>query len=92
MELPYPPSLSSGSLHRESLHTSFEEFLFFSFAGIKIHTEEGGGYSVRYNANSNGFRGPAIDLNKNNKKRILFVGDSMVEGQGLVLMRHFPFC
>lgn len=39
--------------------------------------------------NSDGYRGKLIDLNRNSKKRIVFIGDSVIEGLNIPTQKRF---
>ena len=55
-----------------------------------IYYQSRAGYRVRYEINSRGFRGPeARPRAESGRRRLLVVGDSMVEGQGVEFGRTF---
>jgi lysophospholipase L1-like esterase len=54
------------------------------------YTQQRLDYSVEYRINSRGFRGPELPAPTEGKRRLLVIGDSMVEGQGCPFERTMP--
>ena len=48
-------------------------------------------YKVKYNINSSGFRGPEIQPKKKGQKRLVIIGDSIVEGHGCEFQDTFSY-
>lgn len=90
--IPPPPESTEQDPYTENPYViTCRDFLFFHIP-FSNYIQKRGDYEVDYKINSYGFRGPEISCsNKNQKKRILFIGDSMVEGHGLELNSTLPF-
>ena len=89
--MPLPPESSELDPYTENPYIIHVDFLFFHIP-FSQYIQKRADYEVDYKINSYGFRGPEISCSsKKQKKRILFVGDSMVEGHGLDLNSTLPF-
>lgn len=90
--IPPPPESSELDPYTENPYiTPCKDFLFFHIPYSK-YIQKRADYEVDYKINSYGFRGPEISCSsKKQKKRILLIGDSMVEGHGLDLNSTLPF-
>jgi lysophospholipase L1-like esterase len=65
-------------------------FLYFHIPHA-VYTQSRAGYKVRYAINSRGFRGPEIIVPKTKGlKRLVVIGDSIVEGHGNEFSKTFP--
>jgi len=90
--IPPPPESTEQDPYTENPYIiTCKDFLFFHIP-FSNYIQKRADYEVDYKINSHGFRGPEISCSsKNQKKRILLIGDSMVEGHGLDFNSTLPF-
>ena len=90
--IPPPPETTEQDPYTENPYIiTCKDFLFFHIP-FSNYIQKRADYEVDYKINSHGFRGPEISCSsKNQKKRILLIGDSMVEGHGLDFNSTLPF-
>lgn len=67
----------------------FRPFLWSYIPGAQF-LQVRGARKIPYLINSSGFRGVEIPKKSESKKRLLVIGDSMVEGQGVAFEQAFP--
>jgi len=85
---PIPPKSTIDPYKMNPYMVGMRPFLHFHIPGSK-YVQSRSYYSVDYNINSSGFRGPEIQPKKKELKRMIVVGDSIVEGHGCPYSKTF---
>lgn len=67
-------------LYGKHLQSSTQNLLYPAYSGARMRTSE---FDLVYHINNLGFRGPDVDLEKSDKPRIAFIGDSFTFGWGV---------
>ncbi|MFN8455621.1 MAG: SGNH/GDSL hydrolase family protein [Anaerolineae bacterium] len=90
--IPNPPPLSAIDPHNPNPYIfKARPYLFFHIPGSE-YIQSRPNIQVKYEINSQGFRGPEIPLQKPDKmKRLLVIGDSVVEGYGVEFTQTFTY-
>lgn len=84
-----PPSRSLDPYGPNPFIRYCRPFLFTHIPGsryVQVHDR----YRVGYRINAHGFRGPEIPVPAGGRRRLLVIGDSVVEGHGCPFERTFP--
>jgi len=84
-----PPTITIDPYTENPYMAAMRPFVHFHIPFSKYYQSRSY-YKVTYNINSRGFRGPEIPP-KNQLKRLVFIGDSMVEGHGVEFKETFSF-
>ncbi len=88
--LPHPPPVSTIDPYGVNPYIlPMRPFLFFHIPGSR-YIQSRSYYAVKYNINSEGFRGPEIYPKKKGEHRLIIIGDSITEGQGNRFYDTFP--
>jgi lysophospholipase L1-like esterase len=91
LELPKPPAISTIDPYKTNQYiASTRPFLFFHLPHT-VYNQARSTYQVRYEINSLAFRGAEIPAKKKNIKRLLIIGDSIVEGHGNEFNQTFSY-
>jgi len=88
-----PPSLSQGRIQDPTApnpHIFYCRPFLYSHRPGTQYLQQRCDYSVKYRINTRGFRGPEIPVPAVEKRRLLVIGDSMIEGQGCPFKSTIP--
>lgn len=81
LPIPTPPAEMTIDPYQANPYITYRRpFIFFHIPGSRYYMERPS-FTVKYEINSHGFRGPEIA--EKTKKRMIVIGDSVVEGHGV---------
>ena len=89
--VPAPPPPSAVDPYKPNPYIVQTRPYFYFHIPKAVYTQARAGYQVQYVINARGFRGPEpVVPKKSGTKRLVMIGDSIVEGHGNEFARAFP--
>ena len=90
--LPDPPPISTIDPYQPNPYIIKMRPYLYSYIPGSTYIQARSSYQVKYEINTQGFRGPEIPYKKpEGLKRLLVIGDSIVEGHGNEFTQAFPY-
>jgi lysophospholipase L1-like esterase len=86
-----PPPITLDPVKPNPYIVKMRPYLYSHIPG-SVYTQARAGFKIKYEINAHGFRGPEIPVPKpKDRKRLLVLGDSVIEGYGNEFTQAFPY-